>query len=151
MCSAPVPRPRTGRSVTSLCSYPKPPASRCDAQTLLEVCLLAQCRLTGRHPYIHLLGIHVFVRVPPGPLDPLFMYLGPGPTISEQPRASGRKRRGAGAKLSDTRMDSSSSRRYTPRIASLDKKLVRKRAPVAATGGNAKALVLIGTCHRGNQ
>src|SRR5215217_639284 len=51
---------------------------------------------------------------------------GPGVDGSKEPPGP---RRGAGAKLSDTRMDSSPSRRYTPRIASLDKRVIRKRAP----------------------
>jgi hypothetical protein len=34
---------------SALCLYPKSPASRPDAQTLLEVPLLAQCRVIGRH------------------------------------------------------------------------------------------------------
>jgi hypothetical protein len=44
---------------SALCLYPKSPASRTEAQTLLEVPLLAQCRLTGRHTstYVDLLGI----------------------------------------------------------------------------------------------
>ena len=36
---------------------------------------------------------------------------------------------GAGAKLSDAKMDSGPLRRYTPRIASLDKRVIRKIAP----------------------
>jgi hypothetical protein len=31
---------------------------------------------------------------PPGSVDPLFMYLGLGPTVSEQPRAAQRKKEG---------------------------------------------------------
>src|SRR5215212_10562748 len=51
---------------------------------------------------------------------------GPGVDGTKEPPGP---RREAGAKLSDTRMDSSPSRRYTPRIASLDKRVIRKRAP----------------------
>ena len=51
---------------------------------------------TGRHPYLHRSSRH---KQPPGLVDPLFMYLGPGPTVSEQPRTSERRRRGAGAML----------------------------------------------------
>ena len=56
---------------------------------------------------------------------------GPGVDGSKEPPGP---RRGAGATLSDARMDSSPSRRYAPRIDSLDKKLVRKRAPAVSAG-----------------
>ena len=55
---------------------------------------------------------------------------GPGVDGSKEPPGP---RRGAGAKLSDARMDSSPSRRYTPRIDSLDKDSIRKREPLAVS------------------
>src|SRR5215216_3189514 len=51
---------------------------------------------------------------------------GPGIDGSKEPPGL---RRWAGAKLSDARMDSSPSRRHTSRIDSLDKRVIRKRAP----------------------
>src|SRR5215218_1419193 len=67
---------------SALCSYPKTPASRGDAQTLLEAHILAQCHVTGQHTlYIDLLGKGALCYAqPPGPVSSLFVYLGSGPT-----------------------------------------------------------------------
>jgi len=65
-----------------VCLYPKAPAGRTEAQTLLEIPLLAQCPVTGRHTPTLSRQRGTLLVQPPGPVGPVSVLLEPAPCCS---------------------------------------------------------------------